>query len=187
MESRHWINNEVGSPTRPSYLLSLTLQFITSEAKEKYEVRSPFDDHVVGSVPFADNVVVDKAVAAARAAYEGKWSTWTPDRRAKAMLKFADLVETKADEIGKIESASIGQPVSLAKVIIKACAQVYRYYAGWADKIAGESYKEESGAYRIVQYEPLGVCAGIAAWLVLRIIYEALLTLQGMPQFCSLH
>lgn len=37
-------------------------------------------------------------------------------------------------------------------------------YAGYADKIAGESYKEEDGFYKIVQYEPIGVCAGIAAW-----------------------
>jgi len=39
-------------------------------------------------------------------------------------------------------------------------------YAGWADKISGESYKEKDGFYKIVQYEPLGVCAGIAAWNV---------------------
>jgi aldehyde dehydrogenase (NAD+) len=111
-------------------------------------------------------VVVDKAVAAARAAYEGEWSTWTPDKRARAMLKFADLVETKADEIAAIESASIGQPAFAVKMMAGITASVYRYYAGWADKIAGESYKEEGGSYRIVQYEPFGVCAGIAAWYI---------------------
>lgn len=119
---------------------------------------------MVGTVPFADEVVVDKAVAAARAAYEGEWGTWSPEQRSKVMLKFADLIEAKADEIAKIEAASIGQPALFAKTITGVCAQVYRYYAGWTDKIAGESYKEEGGAYRIVQYEPFGVCAGIAAW-----------------------
>ena len=80
------------------------------------------------------------------------------------MHKFANLVETKADEIAVAEAASWGQPVSTAKMLVGICAGVYRYYAGWTDKIAGESYKEEGGAYRIVQYEPYGVCAGIAAW-----------------------
>jgi aldehyde dehydrogenase (NAD+) len=80
------------------------------------------------------------------------------------MLKFADLVEAKADEIAAIEAASIGQPNGVAKFMTGVCASVYRYYAGWADKIAGESYKEDGGVYRIVQYEPFGVCAGIAAW-----------------------
>ena len=141
-----------------------TAQYVEASAKDSYEVRSPFDDHVVGKVPFADEAVVDKAVAAARAAAEGEWSTWAPEKRSKAMLKFADLLETKADEIAAIESASIGQPAGIAKFFVSTCASVYRYYAGWTDKIAGESYKEEAGTYRIVQYEPWGVCAGIAAW-----------------------
>jgi aldehyde dehydrogenase (NAD+) len=82
------------------------------------------------------------------------------------MFKFADLIETKADEIATIEAASIGQPIAIAKMLVSACAATYRYYAGWADKIAGESYKEEDGTYKILQYEPYGVCAGIAAWYV---------------------
>lgn len=85
------------------------------------------------------------------------------------MLKFADLVEAKADEIAALEAASIGQPVFAAKMIVGACAATYRYYAGWTDKLAGESYKEEDGSYKIVQYEPFGVCAGIAAWYVIEL------------------
>lgn len=44
------------------------------------------------------------------------------------------------------------------------CAEVQRHYAGWTDKIPGEQYPEENGIYKIVQYEPIGVCAGIGAW-----------------------
>lgn len=82
------------------------------------------------------------------------------------MLKFADLLEEKADEIAKIEAESIGQPFMFAKNLTLFSASVYRYYAGWTDKVAGESYKEEDGTYKILQYEPIGVCAGIAAWYV---------------------
>ncbi|KAF2094094.1 aldehyde dehydrogenase [Rhizodiscina lignyota] len=148
-ESRHWINNE----------------FVESDAKETITLHSPYDESVVGTVPVADEQVVDSAVAAARKAFEtGPWPTFTAAQRAQCLLKFADLIQTKADEIAQIEAESIGQPVAFAKMIVGACVATYRYYAGWTDKVAGESYKEEDGTYRIVQYEPFGVCAGIAAW-----------------------
>jgi aldehyde dehydrogenase (NAD+) len=106
-------------------------------------------------------------VAAARAAFEtGPWSGFTAAQRAQCLSKFADLIEAKADEIGKIEAASIGQPVAASSMLTAACAATYRYYAGWADKVPGESYKEEDGSYKILQYEPFGVCAGIAAWYI---------------------
>jgi len=128
-------------------------------------VVSPFDGHHVGTVPVADEHAIDAAVAAARAAFEtGPWSKFTGAQRAACLLKFADLVEKKTDEIAALEAASIGQPVFAAKMLVGGCAATYRYYAGWADKIAGESYRDEDGSYRIVQYEPFGVCAGIAAW-----------------------
>lgn len=107
----------------------------------------------MGTVPLADEAVVDKAVAAARAAFEtGPWPKFTPAQRSQCMLKLADLIESKADEIAKIESSSIGQPAAAAKMMTGVCASVYRYYAGWTDKIAGESYKEEGGHYKIGRF-----------------------------------
>lgn len=60
----------------------------------------------------------------------------------------------------------MGQPVSLAKKMILGPVALWRYYAGFAGKVAGESYPPdgEDGTYKIVSYEPLGVCAGICAW-----------------------
>ena len=82
------------------------------------------------------------------------------------MLKFASLLESKAEELASLESQCMGQPVSLAKKMILGPVALWRYYAGYAGKVAGESYPPdgEDGTYKIVQYEPLGVCAGICAW-----------------------
>ena len=81
------------------------------------------------------------------------------------MLKFADLLETHAERLGKLESICMGQPVSVATLFAQGPPGVWRYYAGFAGKIAGESYPPEGdGSYTIVAYEPLGVCSGIAAW-----------------------
>ncbi len=81
------------------------------------------------------------------------------------MNKFADLLDANAERIGKLESICMGQPITLAKGFVSGPAATWRYYAGYAGKIAGESYPPEGdGSYKIVAYEPLGVCAGIAAW-----------------------
>lgn len=82
------------------------------------------------------------------------------------MLKFADLLEANVDRLANLESIAMGQPVSLAKRMILGPVALWRYYAGYAGKVAGESYPPdgEDGLYKIVQYEPLGVCAGICAW-----------------------
>jgi len=81
------------------------------------------------------------------------------------MLKFADLVEKHADKIAHLESISMGQPIMVAKAMIGLEVASFRYYAGLTDKIPGETYPENGdGIFKMVNYEPLGVCAGIAAW-----------------------
>lgn len=81
------------------------------------------------------------------------------------MNKFADLLEKNVDKLAKLESSAMGQPITTAKAMIKGPAALWRYYAGYAGKVAGESFPpDEDGTYKIVQYEPYGVCAGICAW-----------------------
>ena len=107
---------------------------------------------------------VDEAVVAAKAAFP-KWRDTAGHKRAAIMLKFADLLEKNVDKLAKLESSAMGQPISVAKAMIKGPAALWRYYAGYAGKVAGESFPpDEDGTYKIVQYEPYGVCAGICAW-----------------------
>lgn len=91
----------------------------------------------------------------------------TGAQRGALMLKFADLVEAHAEEIAKAEVKAMGQPSAIVQnVIVPACASTWRYYAGWADKIEGQTYPEEGGWWKCTQYEPFGVCAGIGPWNV---------------------
>lgn len=81
------------------------------------------------------------------------------------MLKFADILEKNVDKLAHLESSAMGQPISVAKRMIMGPVALWRYYAGYAGKVGGESYPpDEDGTYKIVQYEPLGVCSGICAW-----------------------
>ena len=119
-------------------------------------------------IPVANVADVDAAVAAASAAYKGPWSKFSAGQRAACLNKLADLIDAKKNEIGQLETACMGMPSAIATHMVPGLgAKLMRYYAGWADKFAGESFPpdgEGDGLYKIVQYEPLGVCAAIAAW-----------------------
>ena len=169
-----FINNEVGwSSYRLSVLLASSgsesdadrSQYVPSSTGESLTIHNPMDDSVVtDKVQVASEEDVNKAVDAAKAAYPS-WAALPDPQRAACMFKFATLLEENADELGKLESICMGQPITVAKRFVTFAATFWRYYAGYAGKIAGESYPPNGdGVYKIVQYEPLGVCAGISAW-----------------------
>jgi len=155
LETRHFINNEYTLPSTPD--------------PEKYTLRNPANDSHVAEISFAGPLEVDAVVSAARKAFEGEWASFSGAQRAKCMLKFADLLEQNAEEIAKLDPLCMGMPVAISKMVqVPFCANSFRFYAGLADKIAGETYPPDTtdGFYKLVTYEPLGVCAGIAAWNV---------------------
>lgn len=101
-------------------------------------VTNPEDDSIViGSVQVASEQDVDKAVAAAKAAYP-EWRKTPSAPRSAIILKYADLVDKYVDDIAKLESVAMGQPVSITKVIISVGNAAFRYYAGQTDKMHGE-------------------------------------------------
>lgn len=85
--------------------------------------------------------------------------------RQKIMLKFADLLDRENLALVKLESIAMGQPTAFGAVLGGLLASIVRYYAGWCDKLPGELQPEDGdGRFKLVRYQPLGVCAGIAAW-----------------------
>ncbi|EMC99656.1 hypothetical protein BAUCODRAFT_30030 [Baudoinia panamericana UAMH 10762] len=140
-------------------------EYVPSSSGETLSIYNPNDDSLVtDKVQAASEKDIDNAVAAAKAAFP-KWRNTAGQKRAAIMLRFADLLEKNAERLGQLESLAMGQPMSLAPLFVKSTVANWRYYAGLAGKVAGESYPpDEDGTYKIVQYEPLGVCAGICAW-----------------------
>lgn len=145
--------------------LFINNEYVPSSTGETCTIYNPSDDSLVtDKVQVAGEADVDRAVACAKAAFP-EWSHTSGAFRAKCMNKFADLLEENAPRLGKLESMAMGQPITVATAFVKAPAAIWRYYAGYAGKIAGESYPPDGdGTFKIVQYEPLGVCAGISAW-----------------------
>ena len=151
--------------------LFINNEYLPSSTGETLSIYSPSDDSLVSDqIQVASEADVDKAVAAAKAAFHTWWATPGPER-GRIMLKFADLLERDAKKLAKLESMAMGLPISVSTRLVHSPAAIWRYYAGFSDKLAGESYPPDGdGMYKIVAYEPLGVCSGICAWNVTHIL-----------------
>lgn len=129
-------------------------------------MRNPADDSIITEdVHCAGEEDVNDAVAAAKAAFKGTWGKMASSERQKIMLKLADLLDENGDGLMKLESIAMGQPTALGSRLGAYLGATVRYYAGWCDKLPGEMQPEDGdGLYKLIRYEPMGVCAGIAAW-----------------------
>lgn len=103
-------------------------------------------------------------VASSRKAFKGPWSKYTGFQRAQVMNKFADLMKQHAEELAYYETICSGRIMSRIVAEVDRLVHIIRYYAGWADKLNGESIVDDDGYYKIISHEPLGVVAGITSY-----------------------
>jgi acyl-CoA reductase-like NAD-dependent aldehyde dehydrogenase len=132
-----------------------------------FETLDPATGRAIADVPQAGVEDVDRAVAAAREAFEdGRWSGIAAAKRTRAMLALADAIESHADELAEVESLDNGKPVKLAKrVDVALAAEHLRYFAGWPTKIAGETLPvAQANMHCYTRKEPVGVCGQIIPW-----------------------
>ena len=109
---------------------------------------------------------VERAVKAARTAFESGWGTTTPGERALAILKLADALEERADEIAELESANAGKPIEAFKGDeVPAMVDNLRFFAGAARCMEGKAAGEYLEGYTsMIRREPVGVIGQIAPW-----------------------
>ena len=129
------------------------------------EVINPATEEVIASVAAAGQDDVDAAVAAARAAFEGPWGKMSARERGRLLSKLADRLMEKADEVATLETRHNGKPIFEARQIeIPAAAECLEYYAGWADKVTGETIPVKGNYLTYTLREPLGVIGAIVPW-----------------------
>lgn len=140
-------------------------QYVDSKNSKKLEVHNPTDESVIANdIALADEQDVDASVAAASAAFK-TWRKTTAKERRDCMLKLADLIEANTNALAELTRISLGAPRSTFGAFeVNVAVEALRYFAGWTDKFAGETYPEEDGFLKIVRNEPLGVCVGIIPW-----------------------
>lgn len=144
-----------------------------SKSGEVFSIYNPANGALVSDkIHSANEEDVDLAVDAAQRAFKGAWGKRDPSERAKAMFKFADLVREHSGSLARLDTEVMGSAISTQTMGYNIAADLFTYYAGLADKIHGEAmYPTSTGPYKIVQREPLGVCAGIGAWNVSSILF----------------
>jgi phenylacetaldehyde dehydrogenase len=170
----------MNAPYNPGLLEQLQLRYAKGPVKmliggawveaasgETFETLNPSTGELIANVASAGEVDVDRAVAAARKAFEGPWSKVKPDERTRLLLKLADLIEANAEELALLETLDVGRPIQFSRMIdVAGAIGQLRYNAGWASKIAGET-AEISAPGEWLSYvlrEPIGVCAQIVPW-----------------------
>ncbi|WP_037913763.1 gamma-aminobutyraldehyde dehydrogenase [Actinacidiphila yeochonensis] len=129
------------------------------------EVVSPVTGRAYAVAPLSGQADVDAAMEAARAAFPG-WRDTIPADRQKALLRIADAIEARADELVAAESENTGKPIALtASEEIPPMVDQIRFFAGAARMLEGRSAGEYmAGMTSIVRREPIGVCAQVAPW-----------------------
>jgi len=130
-----------------------------------FETLNPSSGQVIALVAEAGAADIDAAVTAARAALNGEWGQMRAAERGRLLLRLAELIRANQDSLVELESLDSGKPVSaVRRQDFPAVLDTLTYYAGWADKINGQSIPARPDALTYTVREPVGVVGAIVPW-----------------------
>jgi aldehyde dehydrogenase (NAD+) len=141
-------------------------RWVDAVSGRTFETRNPATGALLATVPASGKEDVDRAVAAARAAFEGPWSRFKPYERQVLLLRIADLFEKHWDELSLSDTLDMGMPISRTRANRNRVIGMLRFYAGMATSIHGETI-ENSLPGEIISYtrkEAVGVVGAIIPW-----------------------
>jgi len=141
-------------------------RWVPSESGKTFATVDPSTGEEICKIAEADTADVDKAVGAARTAFEkGAWRKMAASERGNLIHRLADLIEQHADELARLESMDNGKPVSVARAVdVAATVGCFRYFAGWADKVQGKTIPIDGDYFCYTRHEPVGVVGQIIPW-----------------------
>lgn len=160
-----------GSLTGPRRML-IDGEWVDSASGKTFPTYNPATGEVLAEIAEGDQEDIDRAVRAARRAFEsGAWPKLTPSERGRMIWKLADLIEQNLEELARLETLDNGKPLGVARAAdVPLAADLFRYMAGWATKIEGTTipisvpYAPGSQYLAYTQREPVGVVGQIIPW-----------------------
>ena len=171
MENLNISNAAEAFLNKHGHQLFINNKWIDARTDKRIEVTNPSSEEKVGTIGIASNEDVSDAINAARSAFYGKhWKDMTPLKREALLHKLADLMEDHLTPLAEILTIENGKLFSHAKSEIKGAINTFRYYAGWATKIEGQtldlSLRQKPGFknFGFIKKEPVGVVAAIVPW-----------------------
>jgi phenylacetaldehyde dehydrogenase len=146
-------------------------QWTDAASGKTFDTPDPATGETLARVAEGDAEDIDRAVRAARAAFEGPWSRMSPSERGRIIWRIGDLILEHADELAQLESLDNGKPFAVARAAdVPLAADLFHYMAGWATKIEGNSidisvpYMPGANFHSYTLREPLGVVGQIIPW-----------------------
>ncbi len=141
-------------------------KWVEASSGRTFPTTNPATAEVVTQVAEADERDVDLAVRAARRAFEGgPWAEMSASDRGKILWRIGDLIDKYNEELGTLETLDNGKPLFESRQVdMPMAAEVFRYYAGWATKIQGETVPVRGPFLHYTLREPIGVVAAIVPW-----------------------
>jgi len=151
--------------TPRKYQLLIDGQWVDAESGKTFATPNPSTGQTLAEVAEADKADIDKAVAAARRAFEGKWSKLSARDRGRLLYKLSQLIEEHTSDLATLETQDNGKPIKESLYVdLPQVAENFEYFAGWATKIEGETIPVPGKMFNYTLREPVGVCGQIIPW-----------------------
>jgi betaine-aldehyde dehydrogenase len=133
---------------------------------QTFDVVNPATGSVIATAPLGGREDVDRAVAAARKAFDDPkgWATWAAGKRGRTLAKFAGLVKQNSEELAQLETANGGKPITSSRGEVVGASLVFDYYAGAANKVFGHTIPVSKPGIDMTLREPIGVVGLIIPW-----------------------
>jgi phenylacetaldehyde dehydrogenase len=147
-------------------------QWVDALSGKRFDTVDPATEQVITTVPHSGLEDVERAVVAARRAFDGgPWTLLTPAERQRMLWRIGDGISSRADQFAQLETIDNGKSVAVARAVdVTWAAEIFYYYAGWATKIEGRTipvsvpWAPGGRFHAYTLREPVGVCAQIIPW-----------------------
>ena len=152
-------------PSLTPHQLYINGEFVDALTAEQLDVIDPATLEVMARVPAGGSADIDRAVSAARTAFDsGPWKDTTAQDRGRVLFKLADIVRARAGDLAELEARNSGKPIVESEFDIADVATCFEYYGGLATKIHGEVLPVPDNAMSLALREPIGVAGQIVPW-----------------------
>jgi acyl-CoA reductase-like NAD-dependent aldehyde dehydrogenase len=141
-------------------------KWVESASGKTFDTLNPATGEVLATVYEAGEEDVNRAIEAARKAFdEGPWSKMSAASRSRLIYKLADLMEAHSEELAQLESLDNGKPIRESRhADVPLAIEHFRYYAGWATKVTGQTIPVAGKYFNYTRHEPVGVVGQIIPW-----------------------
>lgn len=151
---------------RGTHSLLIAGELVPAVGGQSVETRDPSTGEILGHIAAGEAEDVDKAVIAARAAFDGEWSRWTPYERQALLIRAYTLLSDRFDEIAEIESMDMGAPISRTRASKPGALRMVQFFASMALSVRGETLPNglPGDVTTMTLKAPVGVIGGIIPW-----------------------